>query len=138
MINGTFGFYVLLGTLFLGMFAILQIVVWCRNRVILGASPRFAQYVIGTSVVLVGATMMCQALLTSKVPIFSGMLSVIPNTLTTLASWIIPAFLMLETIVVTECVLTDRTAVGAWQWHLSALMICMVWMIMLVYSPALG
>ena len=138
MITDSLGSYVLAGTVFAVMFAILQIVVWRRKRVIVGATSKFAQYVIATSTGLAGAGIMCQSLLLSKVRFFSGMPSAVPNGLTTLASWILPAFLMLEAILLTECAVTDSTPSGAWQWHLSALLFCVVWTIMLICTPAMG
>ena len=118
-------------------FAALQTAAWRRHQFIVGGTRRFAQFAIATCVVFTAVVAICLLLLALNIRSATGPFALL-YILAVLSTFLMPALLVIEVILVAECTLTNRVERGAWSWHLGALLGCGAWAGILVFTALQG
>jgi len=138
MIKSDVALFVWTAAFFVGTFVALQVMVWRSNRIIIGGTRTFAQCVMMTGVALTSVVTLFSLVLTFKVSSLAGLPFVLLYTLTIFTPLFMPALMVIEVILVAECVLTNRMERGAWSWHLGALLVCSMWAGILTLTSVVG
>src|SRR5438093_5500696 len=120
-----------------GAFAVFQTAGWRSDRAILGGTRRFAQFAMATCVVFTAVVALCLLLSTLNIRSATGPLALL-YVLAVLSTFLMPALLVIEVILVAECTLTNRVERGACSWHLGALLGCGALAGLLVFTALLG
>jgi hypothetical protein len=136
MFNSDVGLFFSVGAFFVGTFIILQVVTWRRGTLVIGGSRGFAQLAFAIGLTSLGVVTLVLLAPTLDLGVLRGAPFVLLFTLALLSSFVVPALVTIESILVAESLLTTRIDRGARPWHLAALLTCASWVGVVVIKSA--
>ena len=137
MFNNDVGLLFWVGAFFVGTFIALQVTSWRRGSVVAGGSRGFAQVAFTIGVTSIGVVPLLLLVPTLDLGFLRGAPVVLLFTLALLSSFVVPALVAIEVILVAESLLTTRVDRGARPWNLAALLTCVGWVGVVVIRSAL-